>query len=180
MKIILIGYRGSGKTTVGRILAARLGLEFLDIDHEVCRKFANPSIADIWQKHGEPEWRRVEVETTREICSGPDRIIALGGGTLMQPGAREAVVSATGALRVYLQGAPQELYRRISQDKQSAATRPSLTKLGGGLDEVRQVLLVREPVYKAVSDIIIDVDRIEPESAAARIVEAMGFRDRPC
>ena len=94
MNIILIGYRGSGKTTLGKQLAMRQWLTFVDVDSEVCKRFDNASIADIWAKHGEPEWRRVEVEVTEDLCKKDGQVIALGGGTLLEPGARRAVMNA--------------------------------------------------------------------------------------
>ncbi|MEX2387116.1 MAG: shikimate kinase, partial [Phycisphaeraceae bacterium] len=91
MNVILIGYRGSGKTTIGKRLANQLWKDFHDVDREICKRFGIDSIADIWQTHGEPKYREVEVEVTRDLVAKPNAIIALGGGTLMQPGARAAV-----------------------------------------------------------------------------------------
>jgi shikimate kinase len=169
--IILIGYRGSGKTSLGKKLADQLWKTFADVDQETCKRFGNPSIADIWEKHGEPEWRRVEVEVTRDLCAKRDMVIALGGGTLMQPGARDAVKNASDTARLYLKCDPEELYRRISQDKQSAATRPNLTKLGGGVEEIRAVLAEREPVYESVADKVFDVTHTDLESALRHIIQ---------
>lgn len=169
MRIVLIGYRGSGKTSVGRLVATQLGCDFEDVDDVTCAKFGNDSIAAIWEQFGEPEWRRREVETTRELCERDDIVIGLGGGTLMQAGARQAVEACDG-LRVYLQASPEVLAERIAGDPQSSATRPNLTNLGGGVDEVRQVLAQRGPMYEAVADRTIDVAALSPEAAAGRIV----------
>jgi shikimate kinase len=168
--IILIGYRGSGKTSVGKALAGELWKTFVDVDDAACRRFGNDSIADIWQKHGEPEWRRVEIEITRELCGRKDHVIGLGGGTLMQPAAREAVESAPGAVRIYLKCDPAELHRRISGDAQSAHTRPHLTAHGGGLDEIKAVLALRGPVYEAVADKTLDVTRMSVADAVRHLI----------
>jgi len=170
MRIVLIGYRGSGKTTIGRLAAEQLGLDFADVDDATCARFGIDSIAAIWQKHGEPEWRRREVEATRELCGRDGVVIGLGGGTLMQPGAREAVERCVG-LRVYLKASPEVLAARIAGDPQSDVTRPSLTAHGGGVEEVRHVLMEREPVYEAVADRVMDVSGMDPAEAARVIVD---------
>ena len=165
MKIVLIGYRGSGKTSLGKLLADETWKDFIDTDDEICKRFGDDSIANIWEKHGEPEFRRVEVEVVRETMTKDETIVALGGGTLMQEGARQAVEEAVDANRVYLFCEPEELARRIEADSRSSATRPSLTAHGGGLDEIRTVLEEREPVYRAVADREFDVTHLDPEKA---------------
>ncbi|MFA9478796.1 shikimate kinase [Phycisphaerales bacterium AB-hyl4] len=170
MNVILIGYRGSGKTTIGKKLANQLWKDFVDVDHEICKRFDNSSIADIWQTHGEPRYREVEVEVTRELIHRTNQVIALGGGTLMQPGAREAVEQAADAKRIYLYADPTVLHRRIEADAQTAATRPALTAQGGGLDEVKAVLNDRDPVYRAVADVVFNVTDITPDEAVRLLV----------
>lgn len=164
MNIILIGYRGCGKTSIGKSLAGKLWKKFIDVDDEICARFNNKSVAQIWADEGEPAYRAVEVEVTRELVARPDMVIGLGGGTLMQPGAREAVEQAK-AVRVYLKCDAEELFRRINADTRSAATRPALTKFGGGLDEVRHMLDVRGPVYEAVADRTLNVTHMSIEDA---------------
>ena len=170
MNIILIGYRASGKSSMGKLMAQQLWKTYKDVDHETCKVFNNPSIADIWKEHGEPAWRREEVKVTQQLCKQDDLVIALGGGTLMQPGAREAVENAN-AVRIYLKCKPEELYRRIQGDSQSSQTRPSLTGKGGGLDEIIEVLKVREPVYEAVADHVFDVTYTPVEDAVRYVIE---------
>lgn len=172
MNIILIGYRGSGKTSMGRILADRLWKTFVDVDVEACRRFGIDSIARIWEQFGEPAWRRMEVQVTQEVCAAEDHVIALGGGTLMQPEARLAVQNAM-ATRVYLHCDPEELYRRVSGDTRSAQTRPNLTGLGGGIEEIRAVLAQREPVYRAVADKELDVTHLNVEDAVRYLIEKL-------
>ncbi len=164
MNVILIGYRGCGKTTLGRMLADETWAEFADVDDEVCKRFNNDSIAAIWEEHGEPAWRAAEVEVTRDLVGKDSMVIGLGGGTLMEPGARVAVEQAE-ARRVYLKCAPEVLHARIEADGRSAATRPSLTAHGGGLDEIKAVLAERESVYEAVADKTLDVTHLQPVDA---------------
>ncbi|MFW6060687.1 MAG: shikimate kinase [Phycisphaeraceae bacterium] len=170
MNIVLIGYRGSGKTTIGRNLATHLWKTFLDVDREACRRFGIDSIAEIWDRYGEPAWREMEVKVVQDAMRGDDQVIALGGGTLMQPEAREAVESADNVQRIYLYCKAEELNRRIEADPVSAATRPSLTAHGGGVDEIRAVLAEREPVYRAVADHEFDVTHVTPEEAVRHLL----------
>jgi len=170
VNIILIGYRGCGKTTLGKVLAERLWLTFVDVDVATCQRFGNDSIAAIWSEHGEPQWRRVEVEVTQELVKGSDKVIGLGGGTLMQAGARQAVEEAENAVRFYLKCEPEVLLQRIGQDDQSAATRPNLTQLGGGIEEITAMLAEREPIYLAVADQVLDVSNLAPNDAVRYII----------
>ena len=157
MNVILIGYRGSGKTTIGRKLALQLWKDFVDVDTETCKRFSNDSIASIWKTHGEAAWREKEVEVTVELCGRDNLVIALGGGTLMQSGGRVAVEQAEDTVRLYLRCAATELQRRIEADAASLTNRPDLTDLGGGLEEIEAVLVERDPVYEAVADYTFDV-----------------------
>jgi len=178
MNVILIGYRGSGKTTVGRRLAERTGRTFVDVDNETCRRFGIDSIAEIWRVHGEPAWREQEVAVTQALCGREDHVIGLGGGTLMQPGAHNAVQAAADTLRVYLACDRAELFRRIQSDTRTAAARPNLTKLGGGEDEIRHMLNQREPVYQAVADVCLDVTHRDPEQTTRWLIQRLSDLDR--
>ncbi len=169
MHVILIGYRASGKTSVGRQLTSVLGLPFFDVDDATCERIGCDSIAQIWEEHGEPYWREHEVQATADLCRGPDCIISLGGGTLMQQVARQAVEDCH-AVRIYLQCDPEEIDRRISGDSRSEQTRPSLTNLGGGLEEIVSVLEVRDPVYRAVADHVLDVTELSIEQITSKVV----------
>jgi len=170
MNIILIGYRGSGKTTIGRLLATELWKKFVDVDVECCNRIGIDSIAKIFEQFGEAEWRRVEVQVTCELCTRDEHVIALGGGTLMQPSARHAVRQAPSAVRIYLYCEPEELHRRIQADTESARTRPNLTHLGGGIEEIKAVLDERDPVYRAVADKVFDVTHIEPKTGLRHLI----------
>jgi len=173
MKVILVGYRGSGKTSVGRPLAERLGWAFVDVDDAICKWFGGISIAQIWRTYGEPAYREREVEVTREQCQRDKVVIGLGGGTLMQTGALAAVEAAKPALRVYLRCEPAVLAERISGDAQSADTRPNLTEHGGGLKEIETVLAEREPVYRAVADLEVDVTSMQVDAVVDQLLAAV-------
>lgn len=170
MNIILIGYRGCGKTTLGRMLAERLWMTFVDVDDEICKQFDNKTIAQIWKDHGEATFRSVEVEVARDLCQKQQLIIGLGGGTLMQKGAHEAVVQAD-AVRIYLKCEPQTLLQRIEGDCHSSGSRPNLTDLGDGIKEIQAMLAMREPVYQAVADKVLDITHFEPEEAVRCLID---------
>ena len=170
MNLILIGYRGCGKTTLGIKLAHQLWKDFVDTDQEACRRFGIDSIAEIWEKHGEPAWRDMEVQVTRDVLKRDNQVIALGGGTVMQPDARQAIADAPNARRIYLYCQPDELLRRIQTDAQTAAARPNLTSLGGGLAEVQAVLDERDPVYRQLADAVFNVTHTNPDEALRHLI----------
>ena len=192
MTLLLHGYRGSGKTTLGKHIAKRLGLPFFDTDALVRERFGGLEVADIWARHGEPAFRAVEVDVMRELLgfaplsatpSGHGRlkptlpcVIALGGGTLMQPGALAAVRQAPNSLRVYLRAPAEVLAKRIGGDAVSAGQRPSLTGTGSATDEVAQMLSRREPTYLAAADKVLDASALSLETldpAADQIIAWM-------
>lgn len=170
MNVILIGYRGSGKTTVGALLAERLWKDFVDTDDLVCDRFETDSIKRIWGEHGEAAFREAECEVVEEVLKREGQVIGLGGGTLMQERARRAVESAAGAVRIYLKCSPQTLTERIAADAKTGQTRPNLTGLGGGVEEVEAVLAEREPVYEAVADKVLNVSFLDPAGVVDHLI----------
>jgi shikimate kinase len=170
MHVILLGYRGSGKTSVGRILAQKTWKDFVDVDAEICSRFDGKTIAEIWEEDGEPAFRAIEVQVTKDLVAGEPSVIALGGGTVMQPEAKQAVKQAE-AVRVYLSCRPHVLAERIAKDVGSTATRPALTSSGGDLEEIENILVQRDPVYREVADVVFDVTYVDPRQAAEYLVE---------
>lgn len=174
MNIILFGYRGCGKTTVGRLLANKLWKDFVDTDDKVRERFDGMDIAAIWEKYGEQGFRQAEVDAAAQVVALENHVIALGGGTLMQPAARESVVAAD-AKRIYLSCAPATLLERITADTGTDDQRPSLTGGGSaadaGLAEIERVLAEREPVYKEVADHVFDATFCTPEQVASHLVK---------
>jgi shikimate kinase len=171
--IVIIGYRGSGKTTVGRRLADWLGYAFADSDAAVVERFAGMPIKQIWEQHGEPAFRQAEGQVVEELVQQPKCVIALGGGAVIDfngsSAGREAVMSAD-VLRVYLQADAETLASRIAGDVHSAQSRPSLSGIASAIEEVVTVLAKREPVYRSVADVVVDVARLTPEQAVEAIL----------
>ena len=173
MNIFLLGYRGSGKTSVGKQLANHLWKDFVDTDDEVCKRFGIDSIATIWEEHGEPAFRKMECDVTADLCTKDDLVVGLGGGTVMQPDARKSLEAAENATKIYLFCQPETLLERIEADPQSGQSRPSLTGHNSHLDEIKAVLEERDPVYRAVADHVFDVTHLP-------LADVAGYLMRQC
>ena len=169
MDIFLIGPRGCGKTTVGRALALRLGQDFVDLDDLVLGEFAETSIRDVFAKQGEAAWREAEERVLMNaLGEGEQRVIALGGGTPMIPGARRFIEDAQLRMQVrvvYLQCSVEELAKRLGRD---AGDRPSLS--GQPVEEeVGEILVAREPVYVGLADFVVNADAPSAEGMAEQL-----------
>jgi shikimate kinase len=170
MSTVLIGYRGCGKTTIGRRLADRLWQKFVDVDDLVVRK-AGKSIREIFEQDGEPHFRDLEAEAIQEAAKLQEHVIAPGGGALMREENRTALKEA-GHKIIYLRCDPQELWKRIQSDPDTAHNRPDLTPTGG-LEEIRRKVKEREPIYQQVMDAELEVTHLAPEEAVVYIVRLL-------
>jgi shikimate kinase len=168
---ILIGYRGCGKTTIGRRLADKLWQKFIDTDELIVSKAAM-SIADVFEQHGEARFRELEAEAVREVAALQEHVVALGGGALVRPENLEAL-KKSGHKIIYLRCEPEELYSRIKSDPATMASRPNLTSLGGGVAEINKVLSDREPIYRKAMDAELDVTNLTPDEAVVYIVRLL-------
>jgi shikimate kinase len=166
--IILIGSRCTGKTTTGRRLAELLGWAFADADDRI-EAVAGKSIAEIFATEGEPSFRDREAAAIGELCARGGCVIATGGGAVMRE-ANRRLLKANGFV-VWLTGSPETLWARIQADPATAARRPNLTAAGGEA-EVRNLLAVREPVYREVADFAVATDTLSPEAVASAILTA--------
>lgn len=163
-RIFLIGYRGSGKTTVGRALADGLGWAFVDAD-VLLEARAGKSIARIFADDGEPAFRDLESQTLAELAAQQQHVIATGGGIVLRPQNRELLKTGFVA---WLQISPELAWQRMQEDATTRDRRPNLTATGG-LREVETVMTVREPLYRATADAAFPADR-SPELLAADIL----------
>lgn len=164
--IALIGARGCGKTTVGRILARLLGGECVDTDELVAQR-AGRSIAEVFANEGEGGFRRRESEAIREVVAKPPAVISVGGGVVLHQENIDAL--RTIAVFVWLSAPAEVLWQRISTDPATASSRPSLTDQSG-VEEVRRLLDERSPLYQRASDFKIDTADRGPREIAAEIV----------
>jgi shikimate kinase len=167
-RVYLIGPRGSGKTTVGRLLAARLGWAFVDADEELETRAAR-SIADIFAVDGEPAFRALESDVLRDLAARYRHVIACGGGVVLRPDNRE-ILRTTGHC-VWLTGDPATLADRLAVDPTTADRRPALTALPGR-DEIEVVLREREPLYREVAHLTVATDGRSPDDVVSAILSA--------
>ncbi len=167
MRVFLTGFMGSGKTTVGRLLAERLGTPFVDLDAEIERG-AGMTVREIFERHGEPAFRGMEAEALRGVLGMPDVVVATGGGT-MAVEANFRLIRANG-LAVWLHPPFATIAARIGGLGKS--DRPLFR------NETQAFALYQErlPAYRR-ADLTVDVAPEEgPEEIAARIALLIGNR----
>jgi shikimate kinase len=151
MNIVLIGYRGTGKSTVGRLLAARLGRELVSTDAEIVKR-AQRTIPEIVAQQGWDYFRDLESDICRELASRDQLVIDTGGGAILR--AQNVQVLKKDGTLFWLTATVETIAKRIGGDNQ----RPSLTGTKSFIDEIQDVLLERTPKYRAAADHIIATD----------------------
>ena len=162
--LALVGYRGTGKTTVGRILAERIGWDFADADHELEQR-AGRTVASIFAEDGEAAFRELEERVVADLSDRPRTVIATGGGAILRATNRAALRSV--GFVAWLTADPETLARRLTRDQARPNPRPALTS-AGTLAEIADVLAARVPLYREVSDLEVDtVNRTGHEVAQA-------------
>lgn len=164
--IALVGMMGCGKTTVGRKLAESLGAPFIDSDEEI-EKAAGLSVQEIFDRHGETEFRRGERRVIERILKGPPVVLATGGGAYMDAETRAALKEH--ATTVWLRADLDVMWRRVSRK----GTRPLLKR-----DNPKQVLAdlfeQRAPTY-ALADVVVESNDGPAADAAASVLKALGL-----
>ncbi|HTY13478.1 MAG TPA: shikimate kinase [Candidatus Omnitrophota bacterium] len=163
MNIILIGFMGVGKSEVGRALAARLNLNFIDTD-AVIEKSEGRSISSIFEKEGEPRFRDIETEVVRTLEDYDGFVISTGGGMVLKD-ENVKMLKAIGPL-VLLNSRPDVIHDRL-QDNDD---RP-LLKRGDKLENITGLLAKREPFYAGAADFTVDTSDITPQEAAEEIIK---------
>jgi shikimate kinase len=174
MNIVLIGYRGTGKTTVAQLVALQLGREWIDADVEIELR-AGKSIAAVFAEDGENHFRDLESEVLAELLQKNDVVLALGGGVIVRESNRE-LIKNSGSITVWLTAPANVLHERILADALSKERRPALTNQSG-LEEIRTLLMKREPWYRECTTIAIDNDQKSPGRIADEIVQYVRSTD---
>lgn len=164
--LYLTGYRGTGKSTIGRLLAKELDRQCVDLDDRV-EEISQKTIRQIFEEGGEESFRRWESEALRLVSDGEPCVIALGGGAILREENRR-LISETG-LCFWLDADAETLLQRIHGDVSSATRRPALTDLSE-LEEIRRMLETRQPLYQQASDGRLDVSSGRPEEIAAEVL----------
>ena len=166
MNIVLIGNRGSGKSSVGRRLADRLKMTFVDTDDLIEERQGVP-ITDIVKFRGWGHFRRLENNVIEEISKKDHLVIAPGGGAVLDADNVKAL-RRNGTI-VWLKTDQQTLLKRMNQDPGTNTRRPTLTGRGT-LEELQEVMSLREPVYEKVSQVQIDTSTLDVEAVVERIL----------
>jgi shikimate kinase len=163
-RILLIGMMGAGKTTVGRLLAERLGWAHLDSD-EMIQRSTGKTVAEIFEEQGEAAFRREESRVLAEAAQTDDAVVSVAGGAVLAAENRE-VLGRAGPV-VWLRADVATLARRVG----SGEGRPLLDEDPAGTLE--RLAEERRPYYEEVADVVIDVDDLTAEKVVERIVAAL-------
>lgn len=166
MRIRLIGFRCTGKTTVGRALAFRLEVPFWDTD-SVLQERAGRSISLMVREFGWDRFRAMEGEVARELLELDPAVVALGGGAVLDPGTRKAL-GGTG-FTVWLEASVESILERMARDPENGEKRPALTPMKAE-EEVACLLAEREPFYKEAAQARICTDRKSLEEILGEIL----------
>lgn len=168
--IFLIGYRGTGKTTVARLVARRLGRESIDADAEIERR-AGKLIAAIFADDGEPAFREIEAAVVRDLAK-TRLVVSTGGGAILRDANRQAM-QAAGPI-VWLTASVDTIAKRIAADAATARLRPNLTAAGGRA-EIEAVLAARTPIYSACATFVVDTENKAPAAVADEILAKLSL-----
>jgi shikimate kinase len=151
MLITLIGYRGTGKSTIAPRLASRLNFDWVDADVEL-ENYTGRSIREIFATEGEPEFRRLEREVLVYLLKRDRLVVAAGGGAILNEATRKDFCAAGPV--VWLQASVETIAKRILRDGFASGHRPNLTTTGG-IDEIRTLVTRREPLYQECATITV-------------------------
>ncbi len=168
MNIVLVGYRGTGKSAVGAIVAGRLGMRCIAMDAKIVEK-VGMSIPEFVEKHDWPAFRNVESEVARELSGVDNIVVDSGGGVIERPENIDAL--RTNGIIIWLKASVDAIVSRI----EGGTERPSLTGVKSFTDEVEEILDRRIPKYAAAAQYEVDTDDLTPEQVADRVV---GFWER--
>jgi len=161
--IALIGFMGTGKTVVGKVLAKKLGKEFVELDSLIERK-AGKTIPEIFQQGGEVAFRELEIEVTKEVSRKKNVVIACGGGIVLNKINIDRLSQE--CLIVYLTASPGVILKRTSVDKNE---RPLLKAASKALT-IKELLRFRKPFYERVANIKINTSKLDIDSVVEQII----------
>ena len=166
MNIVLIGFRGTGKSTVGRLLAKRLERDFIDSDKQI-EISTEKTIKSIFEEDGEEGFRKIEAGTIAELSKADNKVISAGGGAVLK-GDNVRNLKDNGFL-VLLEATPEIIHNRIEQDEKTTQQRPSLTDKKP-LDEIKHLIEQRDHAYKSAADFTINTSYVSCEDIVNEII----------
>jgi shikimate kinase len=164
-RVFLIGPMGAGKTTIGKYLAQHLKLRFADTDTEIEQR-TGADIPWIFDVEGEEGFRDREQQVVAEMTEWDDLVLATGGGVVLRPENRTALAGR--GFVIYLYASIEEQVRRTRRDRR----RPLLLK-GDPEQVLRDLMEIRDPLYREIADHIIETDACSPKSVAQRLVKEL-------
>ncbi|WP_290368564.1 bifunctional shikimate kinase/3-dehydroquinate synthase AroKB [Massilia sp. Bi118] len=167
--IFLVGLMGAGKTTIGRMLARRLGMHFADSDHEIEAR-TGASVPWIFEIEGEASFRRREADMIRELSAGSGLVLATGGGAVLNPDSRR-LLAERGTV-IYLRASVNSILARTSHDK----NRP-LLQTADPRRKLEDLTAQREPLYREIADLVIDTGRPNVQSMVQTILDQLATMD---
>ncbi len=155
-KIVLVGYRATGKSTIARALAERWKIGWIDLDVAI-EEYAHMTIAEIFAKHGEAHFRDIEAQVVEDVLNrGEPMVVATGGGAPLRDSSRK-LMKERGVV-VWLAASVDTIAKRMLGDVTTAARRPSLTDAQSPVAEIERVLTAREPIYRDAAALVVDTD----------------------
>lgn len=163
MNIVLIGYRGCGKSTVGRKLAEALWMDYVDLDEEIARQAKRP-VSELFSHVGAEEYGQIESYVMAEIAGRSGQVIGVGGRTLMTAVNIATLKNCGECKMVYLKAEPAALFRRLAGRERSPNYQDTL-------EEIQQLLAEREPVYKSASDVTVDTTHMDADRVVKHICQ---------
>ncbi len=169
MNIYLIGYRCTGKSSVGKLLAANLGMKFTDTDAELVRR-TQRSISEIVETSGWDEFRRIEKNIIREFSAPGKHVVATGGGAVLD--SENVLCMKKAGIVVWLRAKPLTIRERLKKDQGTEEFRPALTAKGTS-GEIDDILLIRNRFYEEAMDFYIDTDYLEITDVCRDIIKTI-------
>jgi shikimate kinase len=164
MNIVLIGYRGTGKSVVGKMVADRLKLKYVSMDARIVEMAGMP-IPEIVAQFGWSKFRDMETQVAQEMAGLDDLVIDTGGGVIERP--ENITALSQNATIIWLKASPPVIVERIKDGTQ----RPALTRGKTFTEEVSEVLTQRTPKYQAAAHFAIDTDHLSMEQVAYGVIE---------
>ena len=169
MNLVLIGYRAAGKTTVGSRLSASLGRVFIDTD-DLIEERQGTQIGEIVRFHGWDYFRAIEKKIVSNVSTHDNLVIAAGGGAVLE--AENVNALKRNGFIVWLKADAEVLYHRMANDLGTITRRPSLTGIGP-LEEIKEVLALREGIYQKASEAQVDTSTLHVEGVVKAVLSML-------